>query len=193
MSCEDKVSGHLRHFETLYAASDDPWRYRSLWTEEHKRRVVGTLLGSHRLACGLEIGCGPGVSTLALAPRFLRLLALDGSSRAVEIAKRRLRAERHVEVRRAILPCALPRAAFDAAIASEVLYYLPDRARRDLIGSLAAALKPGGRFVTVNHLKRFDDAEVNVDRLTAELAAAFGPSRRRVNGASWRADLYRRR
>ena len=98
------VARHLRHFDALYAAKSDPWGARMSHDEAHKRRVIKSALGPHSYARWLEIGCGNGISTRALAPRFLNLMALDGSGIAVNLARREVAAFTHVKILQAVLP-----------------------------------------------------------------------------------------
>jgi SAM-dependent methyltransferase len=182
----------LDHFEALYRASADPWDYERSRAEAFKRRAVMALLGAPPLGRVLELGCGPGVATAEIAPRCARLLALDGSDAAVRIARERSAGERRVRIRAARLPCPLPPRAFDAALATEVLYYLPREGVRETLLQIRAALRPGGRFVSAQHLERFPDALTAPSEVVREATHAFGPPLRTLVGAGWRADLYRR-
>jgi trans-aconitate 2-methyltransferase len=96
-----------------------------------------------------DIGCGTGRDAerlLALLPRG-RVIAVDGSQQMLTQLRTRLagRLDR-VEVVRADLrePVALPGQA-DAAISVATLHWLPDHTV--VFGSVARALRPGGRFV----------------------------------------------
>lgn len=191
ISSETRLADHVRHFEGLFAADPDPWRTRLSRAEAHKRRTVLAALGTRRLGRGLELGCANGVTTRSLAPRFARLLALDAAAPAVALARAAVADLPHVEVHQALLPCPLPLRAFDAAVASEVLYYLP---RPDLLATLRllrGTLRPGGRLISVNHLERFEDAEVSAAELTALTRRVFGRERRSLDGAGWRCLLFR--
>ena len=181
---------HARHFERLYARNDDPWDYAASSAEAFKRRAVGQALGAGRRGVGLELGCGPGIATLALAERFAVLVALDGSARAVALALDRTRDLRTVRVLDRRLPDGFPRGAFDAVVASEVLYYLPRPALTRTLQKVRDALRPGGCFVTVNSLAAFSDRECAEEELSRRLRAAFGAPVRRVVGAGWRLDRF---
>ena len=181
---------HLAHFDRLYARDADPWDYEGSRAEARKRMGVLASLGSGPLGRVCEIGCGPGVATAAMAPRCARLLALDGSQEAAALARARTAHLRRVQVRCEALPPSLPARAFDALVATEVLYYLPRRVRRATLETCARALRPGGRLVSTNSLERFGDAEVSNAELVREQQAVFGaPTRTRV-GAGWRSDIY---
>ena len=182
---------HLAHFDGLYARDADPWDYEGSRAEAHKRATVLASLGSGSLGRVCELGCGPGVATVAMAPRCARLLAIDGSREAAALAHARTAHLRRVRVHREALPPSLPTAAFDAIVATEVLYYLPRPVRRATLTAVSRALRPGGHFVSTNSLERFGDAEVANAALIREQQAAFGAPVRTVVGAGWRLDAYR--
>ena len=191
--CPRDVARHLRHFDSVYAAKSDPWGARTSYDEAHKRRSIKWALGPHPYARGLEIGCGNGISTRALAPRFLNLKALDGSGMAVALARREVAAFTHVKISQAVLPCALPRNGFNAIIASEVLYYLPRGRLAATLRMAHRALRRGGSFVSTHHLRRFNDAECDHASLVKATRAVFGGATRQLAGYGWRCDLYLRR
>ena len=85
------VRDHARHFETLFAGNDDPWNLRSKRGERHKRETIRRALGPARLGWGAELGCGNGITTRDLAPKFAHLLAVDGSASAVALTQQGLR------------------------------------------------------------------------------------------------------
>lgn len=184
------VAAHLAHFDLLYALDGDPWRAETHRNEQLKRRCVAYALGSAAMANGLELGCGNGVSTCALARRFLRLVAMDGSSGAVALAVQRMSAFPRVKVVHNVLPCTLPHGRFDAIIASEVLYYLPRSHLSMVLRTTWLALRRGGLFVSTHHLRRFRDAECTHATLLRETRAVFGRERRNVTGRGWRCYTY---
>lgn len=186
------MTDRLAHFDRLYTADRDPWRYETCPAEAFKRRVVlrAAARGGGRL---LELGCGPGVATAEMAPWFARVTALDGARGAVRIAQDRVACNRRVEVRRAVLPAPLPPRRFDAAIATETLYYLPHAALTETLRQVRRALRPGGVFVSTHALHRFGDAAVSNAQLTALQASVFGAPLRTLAGAGWRLDAYRPR
>ena len=184
------AAAHLAHFDALYADDPDPWDYEADPLERRKRAVVLAALGSGPLGLGAELGCGPGVATAEMAPRFARLLAIDGAVGAATLARERTAGHPNVTVRRAPLPPALRPRSVDAIIATEVLYYLPPAILDRTLTTCRAALRPGGRFVSTNSLTRFDDAEVSNAALSRRQRAVFGPPLRTVVGAGWRCDVF---
>ncbi|WBV44646.1 tetratricopeptide repeat protein [Pseudoroseomonas cervicalis] len=90
----------------------------------------------------LDLGCGTGLSGLALAPFARRLEGLDLSPRMLAEAAR---TGCYAALHEADLLDFLPRhpAAYDLVAAADVLNYLGDLA--PALAAIAAALRPGGR------------------------------------------------
>jgi SAM-dependent methyltransferase len=98
----------------------------------------------------LEAGCGTGNLWSANADRLpegLSLVLTDLSPGMLDESRRRLAAlEPAPELRLAdVQSLPFPEASFDVAVASHMLYHVPDRARA--LAELARALRPGGRLV----------------------------------------------
>lgn len=145
-------------FQSLFTASDDPWQYAALPYEARKRSQLLDQVGP---APGtvVELGCADGHNLVALAQAHphARLVGLDISPRAVEVAKAGVRGAAHVTVLEADFrgaPAALRArgiTAIDTLILSEVLYYLggPARVQTELAG-LRALLAAGGRVLLLH-------------------------------------------
>jgi cyclopropane fatty-acyl-phospholipid synthase-like methyltransferase len=161
-------------FEVRYRAAADPWRTLSDPAELAKARHTLAVCGDGAFAAALELGCGIGGLTAALAPRCASLLALDGAPTAVAAARARLAAWPQAEVRTATIPDELPGGPFDLVVASEVLYYLAPAALAALVGWLPAALAPGGRVVAVHWTGSAPDLETTAAGAHAALSAAPG-------------------
>jgi SAM-dependent methyltransferase len=124
-----------------------------------RRREQGAVLGAlEGLAQGsdrvLEVGCGTGAYTLALARRCRRVVAVDASSDMLDYLDRRLRREgvSNVETRIGTLPGRLPvDGGYDGVLAVGVLNYLPDLDAA--LRALAGALRPGGWAVVTAPLR----------------------------------------
>jgi len=147
-------------FEAKFRETIDPWDYATSPFEAHKRAVLLRACGSRHFGRGLELACAIGETTRALAPRCLRLLAVDASPTALEEARRRVGARRNVTFRLALLPRDAPRGPFDLIVVSEILYYLRPNDLRLLLPTLERSLAPGGRLVVLHHLRDFDDAAI---------------------------------
>jgi ubiquinone/menaquinone biosynthesis C-methylase UbiE len=97
----------------------------------------------------LEIGCGTGTTAIAHAPFVGHIRATDLSTRMVEIAKDKAKAEGIDNVTfEALSVDALdvPDASIDAVLAHNILHLLEDKQRA--ITDIHKMLKPGGVFVT---------------------------------------------
>ena len=165
-------------FEAKYRENIDPWDYATSAFEARKRAVLLDACGPGPFGRGLELACAIGETTRGLAPRCLRLLAVDSSPTAVREARHRLRALPNVRVQQALLPDEMPRGPFDLIVVSELLYYLRWRPFLDLLHRLEASTAPGGRIVLLHHVRPFDDAAIP-PRLAQTFAARFFASRLR--------------
>lgn len=147
-------------FETKFRKNIDPWNYTASAFEAHKRGILLHACGSRRYARALELACAIGETTRALAPRCLRILALDASATALREADYRTRVWRNITLKLALLPRDTPRGPFDLIVASEIFYYLKPGDLRLLVIRLERALAPGGRLVVLHHLRDFKDAAI---------------------------------
>lgn len=160
-------------FEALFRSNIDPWNYAGSPFEAYKRGILLHACGTRIRGRGLELACAIGETTRRLAPRCLRLLAIDSSATALAEAERRTRGQRNVTLRQALLPRQMSRGPFDLIVVSEILYYLRPNDLRALVPRLRAALAPGGRLVILHHLKDFDDAAVRPRKAQAATVAAL--------------------
>ena len=135
---------------TTFYAEIDPWGFSTNSWEAEKYARTLQLCGSGPFDSALEIGCGEGVFTEAVAPRCNRLLAVDISSVAVERAQARLHASPHVVVDERMLPHAMPEGPFDLIVASDVLYYWAEEDLRATLPVFEQILAPGGRLISVH-------------------------------------------
>lgn len=132
------------YFETLFDASEDPWRFRSSWYEARKRALTLAGLPRERYRCGFEPGCANGELSAALAQRCDRLVVSDVAQAAVELARRRLSGFAHVEVLQATVPDQWPAESFDLLVISELGYYLDAEALDAVAAKVRASLSAGG-------------------------------------------------
>ncbi|BDA83291.1 methyltransferase [Aureimonas sp. SA4125] len=153
-------------FEAMFRADVDPWNYRASRFEAFKRKVLLRACGDRPYGRTLELACANGETTLALAPRSLRLLALDSSPTVITEAERRTAHLDGVETAVAVLPREMPKGTFDLIVVSEILYYLGLRDCRVLLRSLANATR--GRIVIVHHVRDFGDAAQKPFRAQAD-------------------------
>jgi SAM-dependent methyltransferase len=124
------------YFDEVYRASRDPWGFRTRSYEVRKRQLTIAMLPDPIYQSVFEPGCSIGVLTAMLAERSERLLAMDISAQALEIAAADLPA--NVELRQGTLPDDWPDGQFELVLLSEVGYYLgEDDCRR--MAELAAS------------------------------------------------------
>lgn len=151
-----------RHFDQLYAASDDPWKTRDSWYEQRKRALVEAILPRQQCSAIFEPGCGSGELTLQLAARCQWLMASDFSAEAVRITREKTAHLSHVQVRRQSLPEQWPAAehdmpAVDLIVFSELCYYFDAPNMAEMAAPAAASLSPGGHLLACHWKKDFDD------------------------------------
>jgi peptidoglycan/xylan/chitin deacetylase (PgdA/CDA1 family)/SAM-dependent methyltransferase len=137
-------------FESLFAASPDPWNYDNAY-EQAKYEQTLALIPQERLPRALEIGCAEGHFTVQLAPRVESLLAADISEIALERAAERCASHEHVSFAQLDLVADPLPGPFDLIVCSEILYFAGDRADLGRVArKLADALAPGGLLVTAH-------------------------------------------
>ncbi|MGC4960629.1 class I SAM-dependent methyltransferase [Gordonia sp. DT218] len=135
----------------MYAAGDDPWGFTERWYERRKYALTLASLSSERYRLAFEPGCSIGVLSAELALCADRLICMDLSPRATELARRRLaRHSDHVEVVTGDFVSDWPDGEFDLIVLSEILYYLTPAALDDLIDRLPRSLSPDGEIVAVH-------------------------------------------
>ncbi len=126
----------------------------------------------------LDVGCGRGTATIALARAFptAAVLAVDLSPALLSVVRSRMIAERH---RAALLAVAdfhrlpLPAQAFDLAVASFCLYHAHDPAA--VIAEIARCLRPDGRLIATT---KSADSYHDLDAVIAASGLDDGAARR---------------
>ena len=143
-------------YERIAAAEDDHWWYR------HHRALVRDLLppADAGSATVLDVGCGPGGGTAALAT-LGHVVGLDPSPDAISSLRRRHRSIRVARGRVEQLPFA--DATFDVVTCVDVLYTVGPHVRA--VGEMARVLAPGGCLVVIEPafalLRRAHDTQVH--------------------------------
>lgn len=161
----------LAGFEDKFHGDDDPWRCRNSRFEAVKRRRA--LAGIPVAATALDIACGDGAGTRALAARALRVDATDGAAAALASARRLLGDGDRIRFFRARAPGELPRGRWRRIFVSELAYYLAPHEIPVLADAILLRLAPGGELITVHHLVPFGDARTPPARAAALLHAAL--------------------
>lgn len=137
----------LEHLVGLYAATDDPWEFRTSAYEEERLRAVAERLPRRRYRAALELGCGNGELARRLARIAGRYAGLDAVPVAIAEARRAVPAgDFHCR----FFPCPLPDGPFDLIVLSEFLYFLDADGIAILAGRLAARF-PEAEILAVNY------------------------------------------
>ncbi len=100
----------------------------------------------------LEIGCGTGQATIALATRGYKVVAVELGARLATIARRNLTSYPDVNVTVAAFEeWPLPAERFDAVVSATAFHWLDPTTR---VSKAAAALKPGGSLAVIDARRR---------------------------------------
>lgn len=137
-------------------------------------------------ARALEIGCGTGRITRALAKRFAFVDAIDVSSEMLRIAKQDLANVTNLRfhVTNGVDLKIFPNASFDYACSEIVFRHVPSREIiRTYLSETGRILTPGGQFAHQFNGKRVWDVARLFTGSRYVLRAAFASARRRVNRA----------
>lgn len=125
-----------RDFDRIARIPDDPWQHNRLY-----HRLLWRELPA-QIGPALELGCGSGELTAALAARAERVLALDLSTEMLAAARARCAELRNVELVQAdALVHPLPRAHFELVVSIATLHHLPFS---PMLARARDALRPGG-------------------------------------------------
>lgn len=136
--------------------------------------VVEAVKGSERV---LEVACGTGLVTEAMAPVVRELLATDYAEAMV--AKTRERVGHLPNVRcevRDLYALGEPDGSFDAVVAANVLHLLPDLDTG--LAAMRRALRPGGRLVVPTYCHAQD---LRSRMVSTALALVSFPGQRRFD------------
>lgn len=132
--------------DQVHLERPDPWQVDSSY-ERRKRAVTLASLPRERYRSGLEVGCSVGALAVDLAGRCDRLLAVDDSRAAIDLARRRTAGTGHLEVRRARVPEQWPEGRHDLVSISEVGYFLSPRRLSEVVERTRAALTDDGHLL----------------------------------------------
>jgi ubiquinone/menaquinone biosynthesis C-methylase UbiE len=134
------VEGFGREWTAFSQAALDPAERQELFA-----KYFCLIDWSHRPHRALDMGCGSGRWSVAVAPLVDELVLADASPAALDVARRNVRAPntRFVESTPETLP--FPDQHFDLIFSLGVLHHLPDTA--GAIRSLARKLAPGGTLL----------------------------------------------
>jgi tRNA (cmo5U34)-methyltransferase len=131
----------------------DPATYRE-WVRgeipryDHLQATIATATETVPATAILDLGCGTGETLSRVLPLHpgARVVGVDGSAGMLEVARDRL-AEYDVTLVMADLLDPLPTGPFDLVVSALAVHHLDGPGKATLFGRVAAALRPGGRFV----------------------------------------------
>lgn len=182
------------YFDAMFSANPDPWAFETSPYEAEKYSRSLAALGGRRYRNALEVGCANGVFTGLLTDHCDRVLALDISKLAIELAARRCGGKPNVAFSVLEFPAKEPTGApFDLVVISEVAYYWSDA---DLVRAgnwLMNGLARGGDLLLV-HWTGETDYPQTADGAVEKLAAALAGSvtvERTERRSQYRLDLWR--
>ncbi|WP_175651699.1 class I SAM-dependent methyltransferase [Pseudomonas sp. Marseille-P9899] len=150
------MSVDAQYFAGLFAASDDPWAFRTRWYERRKRELIMASLPRQFHERIFEPACANGELSAALAERCTELLCHDLDPTAVTLARQRLASLPHVRVEQGRLPGDWPGGRFDLIVLSEIGYYLDPGQWLQVIEQSVASLTEDGGLLACHWLHPID-------------------------------------
>ena len=132
--------------DRVHRERPDPWAVDSFY-ERRKRAVSLASLPREHYPLALEVGCSVGALAVDLATRCDRLLAVDDSPAAVDLARRRTAGIDGLEVRLARVPDEWPAARYDLVSVSEVGYFLSPLRLAELVRLCLTSLADDGHVL----------------------------------------------
>ena len=179
------------HFETLFATTEDPWRFRSRWYEARKRALTLACLPAQRYAHGYEPGCANGELSAALAERCDRLLISDGVPAAVKIARARTAIFDNVETAQLWVPHQWPDETFDLIVISELAYYLAAVDLDALIAKMKTGLTASGTVLACHWRRPIEGCALDGDQVQDRIGAGLAlPRVLQVQDADLRLEVW---
>jgi len=128
------------HLKSLSASGESPEYFAQYKLDCLER------LGAPTAEPLLDYGCGIGNVTARLATRYTAIHGYDPSTQSLEAARQRMP--------NAVFTSdasALPANHFATAVVSGVLHHVPRPERADLVRTILATLRPGGRLFVFEH------------------------------------------
>ncbi len=172
----------LGTFEDLYAASPDPWKFRTSSYEQRKYAItIASLPRNDETGCAVykrcfEPGCSVGALTERLAGVSEKVVALDASTTAVARAVRRLEHLSHVDIGMGAIPEAIPDGRFDLVVFSELGYYWDEPALIEIVDRVWNLVESGGDLIAVHWRGHSPDHLLSGDVVHDILRRRLGPS-----------------
>jgi len=153
------------YFEELYRNNSDPWGYDFHWYEARKRQICLALLTRQHYQNVLEVGCSNGHLSVHLAQRAGRLLCIDVSESAVQLASQRLQKFEHVVVENRKIPEDFLVQKYDLILISEMAYYLSAEELHQFIEKLKQSLNTNGEILCCHWRHDIEGFELNAQQV----------------------------
>lgn len=150
------MSVDAQYFASLFAASDDPWAFRTRWYEKRKRELILACLPRQFHQRVFEPACANGELSAALAERCCELVCHDLDTTAVKLARQRLAHLPGVRVEQGRLPGDWPDGSFDLIVLGEIGYYLDPVQWLQVIEQSLACLSEDGGLLACHWLHPID-------------------------------------
>ncbi len=171
---EPPITDPAAHFEAKHRQDDDPWGFRTSWYERRKYAITLACLPRDHYALAWEPGSSIGELTRLLSQRADRVDASDVSPTAVEAARRANADRPGVRVDEVTLPADPPSSGYDLVVLSEILYYLPDPGREQVLQAAELFAAPDADLVVVHWRHHPQDAWVSGADANAAVRARAG-------------------
>jgi len=182
------------HFDDLYRANADPWKYGTSSYEAEKYSATLAALPRRRYRSGLEAGCSIGILSQLLATRCDRLMAIDVSEIAIGRARKLAVNAPNIRFEQRRIPQGWPSRRFDLVVLSEILYYLSPAQVAGTARRVTGGLDSDGTVATVNWLGETDamqTGEQAADLFIQQARPALKRSWHRRT-AHYRIDIFQR-
>jgi SAM-dependent methyltransferase len=183
------------HFDSLYRADLDPWKFETSAYEADKYAATIAALPKSCYRSVLEIGGSIGVLTERLADRAEKLLSIDVSKLAQDRAVERCRHLPKVEFQIMEVPKQFPDRTFDLILVSEVGYYWNWEDLRATQQRIIESLEPGGHLLLVHWILYEKDHPLSGDEVHEaflELSPIHFEHLLGKGGEQYRLDLFER-
>ncbi len=167
-----RASRDAAYFDRLYAASDDPWQFRSSAYERRKYAATLAALPSRRFRAALEVGCSIGELTRLLAQRCDAVHGLDVAAAPLAVARARCADMPHISFSQLGAPHQWPLGQYDLIVLSEILYFLSPDDLACMARRVCEGLAATGVVLLVNWLGRADNPCTGDEAAESFIAAA---------------------
>lgn len=165
------------YFDSMYAASPDPWNLTNRWYEDRKYAITMALLPAPRYHHALELGCSVGTVTQRLVGRCDKVTSVDVSAAALDTTDRRLweaGLRESVTLVRGSFDDRWPTGPFDLLVLSEVCYYLSEDLLSTVLRREVPRLATDAVVVGAHWRHPVDDYPMTGDQANAVIAATPG-------------------